>query len=154
MIKTLMLGLALAVPAVLATPAQAAPIEFLPIGTWTGQVKTVGEELPHEAVFQFTETGKVCLTFGHPGDASGSGTGTWQETGHNQFSFELTHDVILPDGTLAAYVTVHHTASQSREDKFTSSGRTDVTDPDGNPVKSGESSVIATRTGATPTNCK
>ncbi len=143
--------LLLGVLAATAVPAQATPIEFLPIGTWQGQV-TAGEDPPHEATFQFTEAGKVCLTFGHPGDATGSGTGTWQETGPNQFTYALTHDVILPDGTLAAYVTVHHSAGQDR-DRFTSSGRTDVTDPDGQPVKSGPSSVIATRTSRTNPTC-
>jgi hypothetical protein len=153
MTKTLLLVLGvLAATAVPAQTAQAAPGEFLPIGTWQGLVK-VSEDPPHEATFQLTESGKVCLTFGHPGDASGSGTGTWQKSGHNQFTFELTHDVILPDGTLAAYVTVHHSASQNR-DKFTSSGDTEVTDPDGNPVRSGPSSIEATRTSHTTPTCK
>ncbi|MCM6778917.1 hypothetical protein NDR87_36250 [Nocardia sp. CDC159] len=154
MMKTLMLLTALALPAAAAAPAQAESIEYLPIGTWLGEVKTLGEDIPHEATFQFTEAGKVCLKFGSPGDASGSGTGTWQEAGHNRFTFELTHDVILPDGTLAAYVTVYHTADQSRG-RFTSSGRTEVTDPNGNPVKSGQSSVKAKQTSTeNPTTCQ
>ncbi|MFC9433032.1 hypothetical protein [Nocardia sp. NPDC057030] len=153
MTKTLLLLLGvLAASTVPAQTAQATPIEFLPIGTWTGLVK-VSEDPPHEAIFQFTESGKICLTFGHPGDASGSGTGTWQEAGHNRFAFELTHDVILPDGTLAAYVSVQHTAKQNR-DKFSSSGDTQVTDPAGNPVRSGPSSIEATRTSQHTPTCK
>ncbi|MFI9505112.1 hypothetical protein [Nocardia sp. NPDC052566] len=150
MTRTLML--LLGVLAATAVPAQAAPIEFLPIGTWQGQV-TAGQDPPHEATFQFTGAGKVCLTFGRPGEASGSGTGTWHRAGPNQFTYALTHDVNLPDGTLVAYVTVHHTASQHR-DRFTSFGRTDVTDPDGKPVKTVQSSVIATRTGQTHPACE
>ncbi|GAA5051761.1 hypothetical protein [Nocardia callitridis] len=151
MTKTLLLLLGVLAATVAPAQAQAQAIEFLPVGTWQGLVK-VSEDPPHEATFQFTESGKICLTYGQPGDASGTGTGTWQQAGHNRFTFELTHDVILPDGTLAAYVAVQHTADQNG-DKFSSSGDTQVTDPDGNPVSSGPSSIEATRTSPTPSGC-
>ncbi|PXX59748.1 hypothetical protein DFR70_111132 [Nocardia tenerifensis] len=152
MTKTLLLLLAgLAATAVPAQPASAEPIEFLPVGTWTGLVK-VSEDPPHESILKFTASGKVCLTFGHPGEATGTGTGTWQPAGYNRFTFQLTHDVYLPDGTLAAYVAVQHTANQKR-DKFSSSGDTQVTDPQGNPVRSGPSSIEATRSSYSTPHC-
>lgn len=121
-----------------------------PVGTWGGTVKLPDET--HETDFSFTRTGTACLSFGGPGEVSGSGVGSWWPTGPNRFAFRIRHGVYDPSGVLIGSVQVNQEANQN-QNTFTSSGTSTIYAADGTQTGTAPAEVSATRTSTAEPHC-
>jgi hypothetical protein len=118
-----------------------------PIGVWKGTVEF--ETGSGNVKLVFFPGGRLCLR-SSPNDGSGGGgegTGTWRATGARTFAYEARERQFDKNGTTVGFVLVHQNATQSGN-TFTSSGMSDILDPNGNLIMTVTSKVNAARAGA------
>lgn len=95
-----------------------------PVGIWLELFSVLGE--PKSSTLLFTPKGRAFILAG-PSNG-GSGSGTWEATGENTFSYRLAERMIdVESGSYIGWVDIDHHAVQDGE-MFTSTGISRVYD--------------------------
>lgn len=117
-----------------ATPAAHHPIGS-PIGVYPGTVTRPGAT--DHITLTFTATGQSCLR-----TSDGLSTGTWSQSGSQTFTFRIKEALIV-NGQQTGWVYINQNANLNGN-SFTSSGVSDLTDLNGNPIGTSPAQITAT----------
>lgn len=116
-----------------------------PVGTWSAKVILDGDPTTEDhATISFTASGKVCLA-----TSISAGDGVWWPRGGAGFGW-TDKEVFVSRPNFPGYVLILQRATLASADAFTSSGRSQVFDQQGNWEKSVTADLTATRTSDTP----
>lgn len=121
-----------AVLALVAAPAAAVARTADPlVGRWDTTVSSPGKP-PTRVVIEFHSDYRVGITgqVSIGGLPAYTGDGTWRRTSAGTFSFDVTHPLPAPDGSLLGTARSHQEGTTS-PDRFTTTGEAYVDHPDG-----------------------